>query len=217
MILASRFLCISDVRGDVAALAVALAAGDRYGCEQTLVAGDHCFPGAAPLASLQTLLRARATLARGMTDLAVATVDPRALSPGCSRERARVDALARAQAELGELMCARLARLPETVRLELVTADELVLVHGSPLDPATTLSPEMSDDELAAALGDDPCDVVVCGGAHVPFDRQVAGVRVINVGSVGDAPDGHAQASVVLVTSRGIEVEHLSLPVPRPS
>lgn len=217
MILASRFLCISDVRGDVAALAVALAAGDRYGCEQTLVAGEHCFPGPAPLASLQTLLRAKATLVRGLSDLAVATVDPRALSPASPRERERVDALARAQAELGELMCARLAKLPETARLELVTADELLLVHGSPADPATTLSPEMSDDELLAALGDDPCDVVVCGGAHVPFDRHVGGVRVINVGSVGDAPGGHAQASVVLVTSKGIEVEHLSLPVPRPS
>jgi hypothetical protein len=46
----------------------------------------------------------------------------------------------------------------------------------------------MSDEEISALLGDDPADVVICGGSHVPFDRMVAGVRVINVGSVGEAP-----------------------------
>jgi predicted phosphodiesterase len=48
--------------------------------------------------------------------------------------------------------------------------------------------------------------VVVCGGSHVPFDRMVCGVRVINVGSVGEAPSGgagrgagsiHADATVI--------------------
>lgn len=215
--MASRFLCLSDVRGDLAALAVVLAAGDRYGCERTLVAGNHCFPGPDPLAVMQTLMRVKATMVRGVSDLAVASVDPRALSPKTDHEKKRVDALAAAQTTLGELMCARLAKMPETQRIELVTADELLLVHGSPRDPSEQLSPDMSDDELLVALGDDPCDVMICGGAHVPFDRHVGGIRIINVGSVGDAPGGEAQASIVVVTSKGIEVEHLSLPVPRPN
>jgi hypothetical protein len=46
----------------------------------------------------------------------------------------------------------------------------------------------MSDEEVLSLLGDDPADVVICGGSHVPFDRMVGGVRVINVGSVGEAP-----------------------------
>lgn len=214
--MASRFLCLSDVRGDLAALAVVLAAGDRYGCERTLVAGNHCFPGPDPLAVMQTLLRVGATTARGLSDLAVATVDPASLSPSNEHERARTEALARTQTALGELMRARLAKMPDRQRIELITADELLLVHGSPRDPGERLTPEMTDDELSATLGDDPCDVVICGGAHVPFDRHVSGVRFVNVGSVGDAPGGEAQASIVLVTSKGIEVEHLSLPVPRP-
>jgi predicted phosphodiesterase len=31
---------------------------------------------------------------------------------------------------------------------------------------------------------------VVCGASHVPFERQLGDVRVVNVGSVGAAPEG---------------------------
>jgi predicted phosphodiesterase len=62
---------------------------------------------------------------------------------------------------------------------------ELVVVHGSPADPTEPFSHEMTDDEMNALLGDDPADIVICGGSHVPFDRFVRGVRIVNVGSVG--------------------------------
>jgi hypothetical protein len=46
-----------------------------------------------------------------------------------------------------------------------------------------------------------PADVVVCGGSHVPFDRVVRGVRIVNVGSVGESPAGpHADAFFVTTT-----------------
>jgi predicted phosphodiesterase len=51
------------------------------------------------------------------------------------------------------------------------------------------MSHDMSDEELSALIGDDPADLVVCGMSHVPFDRTVSGVRIVNVGSVGEAPD----------------------------
>src|SRR6185436_12666473 len=53
----------------------------------------------------------------------------------------------------------------------------------------------MSDEEISALLGDDPADLVICGGSHVPFDRTVTGVRVINVGSVGEAPSATSHLS----------------------
>jgi hypothetical protein len=115
--------------------------------------------------------------------------------------------------DLGDLILARLARLPQMVRLPLDDGGELVLVHGSPSDPTEPLSHDMSDEEISALLGDDPADVVVCGGSHVPFDRVVAGVRIINVGSVGEAPRGsapflHADATLI----------HVGKPrLPRPS
>ncbi len=56
-----RFLCISDIHGHVDALRAVLASAERVGYGQLLVAGDHCFPGPAPLATWQLLQRANAT------------------------------------------------------------------------------------------------------------------------------------------------------------
>jgi predicted phosphodiesterase len=95
-------------------------------------------------------------------------------------------------------------------------------VHGSPSDPSEASTPDMSDEELLALVGDDPADVVVCGMSHVPFDRTVADVRIINVGSVGDAPDGAegrptvAHATWIESTPSGLVVEQIAVPLAAP-
>jgi len=58
-------------------------------------------------------------------------------------------------------------------RLPLENGDEMVVVHGCPMDPTESLSPEMTDEELEALVGDDPADIVVCGGSHIAFDRPL--------------------------------------------
>ena len=103
---------------------------------------------------------------------------------------------------------------------------ELLLVHGSPADPSEALTHDMSDEEMLTLLGDDSADVVVCGMSHVPFDRVVADVRIINVGSVGEAPDGLppaadgstrepvvAHATWIDSTASGIHVEQIVIPL----
>ena len=187
-----RLLCLSDIHGHADALAATLATAERRGYEKLLVAGDLCFPGAQPMETWRRLTQAGAICVQGVGDRALATIDPATVKPRSDHERARLDRLADVRGELGELILARLARLPLTVRLPLDDGGELVLVHGSPSDPTEPLSHDMTDEEISALLGDDPADVVVCGGSHVPFDRVVSGVRVINVGSVGEAPRGHA-------------------------
>ena len=76
-----------------------------------------------------------------------------------------------------------LARL----RIELPDGSELLLVHGSPADPTEPITHDMSDEDIRGLLSDDPADIIVCGGSHIPFDRTVMGVRIVNVGSVGQA------------------------------
>jgi predicted phosphodiesterase len=187
-----RLLCISDIHGHAAALGAVLATAERRGYEKVLCAGDICFPGPEPLDTWRRLVQAGAICVQGVGDRALATIDPSTLHPRSEHERARLGRLAEVRRELGDLILARLVRLPLTVRLPLDDGGELLLVHGSPADPTEPLSHDMSDGEISALLGDDPADVVVCGGSHVPFDRTVGGVRVVNVGSVGEAPRGHA-------------------------
>jgi predicted phosphodiesterase len=226
-----RLLCISDIHGHADALAAVLATAERRGYDKLLVAGDLCFPGPKPLETWRRLVQAGAVFVQGVGDRALATIDPATLHPRSEHERSRLDRLADVRRELGELILARLARLPQVVRLPLDDGSELVLVHGAPADPTEPISHDMSDEEISALLGDDPADLVVCGGSHVPFDRTVGGVRVINVGSVGEAPRGlapflHADATLIEVgapkprsSARGnagedsIRVERLVVPL----
>ena len=187
-----RILCISDIHGHADALGAVLAAAERRGYDKLLVAGDLCFPGPEPLATWRRLTQAGAVCAQGVGDRALALIDPSMIHASTPHERDRLDRLAEVRRELGDLILARLARLPQSVRVPLDDGGELVLVHGSPADPTEPITHDMSDDEISALLGDDPADIVVCGGSHVAFERVVAGVRIINVGSVGEAPRGHA-------------------------
>ncbi|APR80374.1 Diadenosine tetraphosphatase [Minicystis rosea] len=213
-----RLLCISDIHGHADALSAVLATAERRGYDKLLVAGDLCFPGPEPLETWRRLTQAGAVCVQGIGDRALATIDPGTIRPRSDHERVRLDRMAEVRRELGELILARLSRLPATVRLPLDDGGELVLVHGSPSDPMEPLSHDMSDDEISALLGDDPADIVVCGGSHVPFDRVVAGMRVINVGSVGEAPRGagpwlHADATLIEIHGPATKAEAVTVHV----
>src|SRR5262249_33709561 len=115
-------------------------------------------------------------------------------------------------------------------RIPLEDGGELVLVHGSPLHHDEALSFDMSDEEIDALLGDDCGDVVVCGMSHVPFQRTIGSVQVVNVGGIGEAPDGLgalptygasakpvvAHATWIESTPRGIQVEQITVPLEAP-
>jgi predicted phosphodiesterase len=76
---------------------------------------------------------------------------------------------------------------------------------------------DMSDPEMLALVGDDPADVVVCGMSHVPFERELEGVHIINVGSIGEAPTGDglrvAHATWIETSARGLSVEPILVPL----
>lgn len=194
-----RLLCLSDIHGREDALAAVLATAEKRGYTHLLVAGDLCFPGPNALAVWHRLTAARATLVQGLSDKALAALDPAAIKPKTEHERQRLQRFAAVRAELGEPVLRALGQLPLTHRMPLPDGGELLLVHGSPADPTAPLTHDMSDDEIRRLLGDDPADLVICGGSHVPFDRTVMGVRIINVGSVGEAPGDvpHAHATFV--------------------
>lgn len=208
-----RFLCISDLHGHANALRAVLQAAERRGYARLLVAGELCFPGPAPLATWKLLMDAGATCVQGIGDRALATVDVAALQGRTEHELERINRLREARSELGELIVARLGKLPTSVCIPLPTGDELLLVHGSPADPTEGMDAAMTDEELMALVGDDPADIVVCGSTHVPFERWVQGVHIINVGSVGEAPGGrHADATIIEVNPEGVTVEQFSVP-----
>lgn len=220
-------LCISDVHGNLDALRAVLATAERRSFHKLLVAGDVVFPGlddagrAQPLETWRRLSAAGAVMVQGVTDRAIATLDPTKIAPKSEHEQKMVERMKAVRGELGDLVLERIRRLPTQVRLPLEDGGELLLVHGSPVDPAEAMSHEMDDDELSALIGDDPADLIVCGMSHVPFDRVVSGTRIVNVGSVGEAPDNVALrgdpmvAHATWIESRpsGLHIEPIVVPL----
>jgi len=205
-----RFLCVSDIHGHARALHAVLEEAKHEGWDQLVACGDLVFPGPEPLAVWKTLVQNRALCVQGVSDRALSQIDPSKLSATSEHERERIDRFRRVQTELGELITTRLGKLPTIAHLPLETGDTMVIVHGSPGDPTEPFTIDMTDEELLALLGDEPGDLIVCGGSHVAFDRQVADIRIVNVGSVGDAPGGtYANAAIVTTSPAGITVSQL--------
>lgn len=227
MIQIMRFLCLSDIHGHADALRAVLATAERKGYGRILVAGDICFPGPEPLTVWRRLNQLGALCVQGVGDRAIATVDIEELRPRDDYEKARLSRLREVRSELGEGILSRLAKLPRRVRQPLGDGRQLLLVHGSPLDPMEPITHDMDDHTVAHLLADDPADVVLCGGSHVPFDRTVArqgaarlagsapdGVklpaqtRVINLGSVGEAPAGEGVGGTIQLTNWAPQFAH---------
>jgi hypothetical protein len=215
-----------------------LATAERRGYSRLLVAGDICFPGPQPLATWRRLSQLRALCVQGVGDRALATVDPTVLRPRDDFERSRLARLISVREELGEAILQRLAKLPPLIRQPLDGGGYMTLVHGSPADPLEPITHDLDDATIAHLLGDEPATVVLCGGSHVPFDRLVQRsrapantptyTRVINLGSVGEAPSGDeprndtaifhsrfAHATFVESADGGIEVEQFVVPLGR--
>jgi predicted phosphodiesterase len=224
-------LCISDIHGNLDALRAVLATAERRSFHKLLVAGDIVFPGPEPLETWRRLSAAGAVMVQGVSDKALATLDPNVLRPRSDHERAMVERMKAVRSELGDLILERIKRLPTHVRIPLEDGGELLLVHGAPTDPAEALSFDMTDDEIDPLLGDECGDIVVCGMSHTPFHREVGGVQIVNVGSIGEAPDGLetapsftngdrplvAHATWIESTPQGIVVEPMTVPLDPPS
>ena len=209
-----RFLCVSDIHGHARALGAVIEEASVHGFDQLVACGDLVFPGPEPLAVWKMLVKHRALCVQGMSDRALAQIDPSRLSATSGHERERIERFREVQNELGELIIARLGKLPTFARLPLESGHTLLVVHGSPADASEPITLEMTDDEVLALLGDEPGDVIVCGGSHVPFERNVADVQIVNVGSVGEAPGGeYAHAAIITSTPMGIGVTPLVVSV----
>lgn len=191
----------SDVHGNLRALDAVLDELARRGIKEIYVAGDLLLGGDEPVEVFKRLSQVGAKCVRGLSDDALTKVAPSSLRPRSDREREQAARFVKTREAIGELALKFLEKLPEKRRIPLADGSEIVVVHGSPADPSVEISHDLTDDEMLSLLAGDPADIVVCGASHVPFSRDLEGVRVINVGSVGAAPEGGV-AHYTVITPR---------------
>ena len=78
---------------------------------------------------------------------------------------------------------------------------QLLAVHGSPRSDEEGLTIQTAASEFEHMAVDPRVRVVVCGHTHVPMDRTLGNVRVVNAGSVGIPFDGDPRACYALISN----------------
>lgn len=189
---------LSDIHGNLAALDKVLEELRRRVIDRIYVAGDLFLGGDDAIEVYKRLMQVDAVCVRGLSDSALVKVNPDGLRPTDERQMIMATQFKETRRALGELVLKYLERLPNTRRIPLIDGSEILMVHGSPADPTVEMTDDLTDDEMIALIDDDPADIVVCGSSHVPFQRALPETRVINVGSVGEAPEGGVAHYTVL-------------------
>jgi putative phosphoesterase len=78
---------------------------------------------------------------------------------------------------------------------------QLLAVHGSPRSDEEGLTVKTKSEHLREMLIDPQVAVLVCGHTHVPMDRLINGMRVVNAGSVGLPFDGDPRACYAIISN----------------
>ncbi len=104
---------------------------------------------------------------------------------------------------------AYLRSLAPEIRLE-IEGVRIRLVHGSPRRMNEYLFEDRDPQSLARIARMADCDVLVFGHTHKPWVKEIAGVLMVNAGSVGKPKDGDPRAAWALLTigaKQAIDVE----------
>jgi putative phosphoesterase len=160
-----------DIHGNLAALEAVLA--EVPDDAAIVVGGDICAGGERPsevLARLQGLDERDAWL-RGNSD--------RELYPG-EEGLAPPEVVEEARARLSEEEIEFLHGLPPTQRI-----GDVLYCHASPRNDLDIFTERTPEERLVPLFEGLDVATVVCGHTHMQFERTVAGVRVVNAGSVG--------------------------------
>src|SRR5947209_17260842 len=160
-----------DIHGNLPALEAVLA--EVPDDATIVVGGDICAGGDLASETLTRLrgLGRRVVWVRGNAD--------RELTPG-EAGLAPQEVVEAARSKLNEEEIAFLHQLPATQRI-----GDVLYCHASPRNDLDIFTERTPEERIAFLFEGLDVPVVVCGHTHMQFERTVAGVRVINAGSVG--------------------------------
>jgi len=160
-----------DIHGNLPALEAVLA---EIPADATIVVGgDVCAGGENPSEVLTRLrgLGDRVLWLRGNADRELARGEE-GLAPQ--------EVIDETRAKLSEEEIAFLYSLPPTQRL-----GDVLYCHASPRNDMDIFTERTPEERIAPLFEGLDVSTVVCGHTHTQFERVVAGVRIVNSGSVG--------------------------------
>lgn len=190
---------ISDVHANVVALEAVLAELRNRGASTVLCLGDVVGYGPAPNETIELLKRHGVECTLGAADERIAF--------GFARQDRRAgvadQTIEWARTVLEPEHVEWLRALPVQRRLD-TPGGRIRAFHGSPSDPGERINLQQDPMTLTKLLERHRCQLLACGGTHVPYFRRVAGAGwVVNPGSVGLSLNGEPGADYALVSIDG--------------
>jgi len=190
-----RMAALYDIHGNLPALEAVLRDVRDADVDQIIVGGD-VIPGPMPRETLECLLDLDIPLQfiRGNGEMAVlAQIAAGASGPvkywgtasGAPPPAVVQDVLRWSATQLPPELVREVGRWPETVRLSIDGAGDVLICHGTPRSEAECFTRETPEALLLPVFEGADADLVVCGHTHMQFDRLIGDVRVVNAGSVG--------------------------------
>ncbi len=188
---------ISDIHANFPALCAALNRIDRIKVDSIIVAGDIIGRGPHPVEVIRRLKSQEVMAIRGNVENRLVELHShgKKLAKFLRKKKSKLAWTAR---QLTNFEWTYLEDLPQQMELELNGFDTLV-VHGSPLSDSDCIYPSITATALKRKLQETSparsTQILVCGHSHIPFSKSVAGMRIINCGSVGLPVDGDPRGS----------------------
>ena len=207
-----RVAALYDIHGNVHALEAVLAEIRTLSVDAIVIGGDFVM-GPFPTETLAVLdgLGGQARVLRGNADREVIAVRGGAVAADEPEWKTRARWAAK---RLTGDQAGRIERLPQTLTLDVDGLGPTLFCHATPRSDEEIFTSLTPDDRVAAMLAGAEQRVIVCGHTHMQVDRQVAGWRVVNAGSVGLAYQGRPAAFWALlgpdVELRSTAYEHVA-------
>ncbi len=205
-----RLAILSDIHGNPLALDAALSDIQGQGeIDAYWVLGDFAGLGYDPVTPLEKVAALpHASFTRGNTDRYVVTEDLPLSPEKALQEPALLPNVIEAARSFswtrGYVTAAGwldwLTNLPLEVRLTLPDGTRVLGVHASPgRDDGPGILPEHSDGELEQRLAGCGADLVIVGHTHVPLDRWIGKIHVVNLGSISNPVTAGLQATYAIL------------------
>jgi predicted phosphodiesterase len=201
---ASRVAALYDIHGNLPALEAVLSEVRRERVERVVVGGDVLGPMQAETLDRLSALEVPFDCIHGNGERVVlAEIAGGDISEVPARY---LDVIHWSAAHLGAAHRAWIARWPSTCRVDVHGLGTVLFCHATPRNDYECFTRLTAEEKLVPIFTGHDAPVVVCGHTHMPFDRMVGGVRVVNAGSVGAPFCQPAGAYWLLLGAQGVEL-----------
>lgn len=218
-----RTAALHDIHANLPALEAVLAEVRAAGVDQIVVGGD-VLPGPMPRETLDLLLSldipVRFIVGNGelavLAQINAATADAVTYwgtTSGKPLPEPQRQVLRWTADQIHPRYDDVLRSWPKTLRLEVDGLGPVLFCHGTPRSETEVFTRLTEERLLVPVFQGLGVSLVVCGHTHMPFERTIAGLRVVNAGSVG-MPFGAPGADWALL-GPGVELRHTVYDLPR--